>query len=109
MCILSVRLIGLRVCAISDLSKLANHVKVSGVIMLFLVIGCGHGFELCRTVASSNKSELMLEMRLDLTYVLVWKLSNDEVPNRAVSGAKLFSADFRSFCNIRFRLVCNND
>jgi len=31
------------------------------------------------------------------------------VPKRAVSGAKLFSADLRSFCNIRFLLVSNND
>jgi len=69
-CILSVRLIGLRVCAISDLSKLANHVKTSGVIMLCLAIGCGHGFEFCKAVESSSKSELMLKMRLDLRYVL---------------------------------------
>ena len=69
-CILSVVLIGLRVCAISDLSKLVNHVNTSGSIMLFLAICCGHGFELCSTVASSKRSELMLYMRLDLTCVL---------------------------------------
>ena len=64
-CILSVRLMGLRVCAISDLSRLVNHVKTSGSIMLLLDIGCGHGFELCNNAASSMRSEVMLYMRLD--------------------------------------------
>ena len=95
----------LKVLAMSALSKLMSHVNVSACSMPLWLIGCGHGITEISSLARVIRSLEIVLSRVEFRCVLGEWESRLEVPNNAVSGARLDSAFLSRRCSISMRLV----